>query len=163
VLVNDPVGGPVGVAVVELLAREGHQVSIVTQDQIVGTGLSLSGDLADANTRLQRAGVVRILSSLVRAVTVEGAVVEQRWTREQQVIPTDLVVDAGHRLAEEQLYEALVGADPHLRDELVRAGDCVAPRTVHEAVLEGRRAALTVLTRLATPRSRSSVRFEVVR
>jgi len=103
VLVNDPVGGPVGVAVVELLARAGHQVSIVTQDQIVGTGLSLSGDLADANSRLQQAGVVRILSSLLRAVTVEGALVEQRWTREQRVIPTDLIVDASHRLAEEQL------------------------------------------------------------
>ena len=163
VLVNDPVGGPVGVAVVELLARDGHQVSIVTQDQIVGTGLSLSGDLADANTRLQQAGVVRILSSLLRAVTLEGAVIEQRWTREQRVVPTDLVVDAGHRLAEEQLYEALVGADASLRDELVRAGDCVAPRTVHEAILEGRRAALTVLSRLATTRLRSPVRLEVVR
>lgn len=163
VLVNDPVGGPVGVAVVELMARKGHQVSIVTQDQIVGTGLSLSGDLADANTRLQQAGVDRVLSSLLRAVTVEGAVVEQRWTREQQLIPADLVVDASHRLAEEQLYDALVGADASLRDELVRAGDCVAPRTVHEAILEGRRAALTVLSRLATPRSRSSVKLEVVR
>ncbi len=163
VLVNDPVGGPVGVAVVELLARAGHQVSIVTQDQIVGTGLSLSGDLADANSRLQQAGVVRILSSLLRAVTVEGALVEQRWTREQRVIPTDLIVDASHRLAEEQLYDALVGADVSLRDELVRAGDCIAPRTVHEAILEGRRAALTVLSRVATSRSRPSVRFEVAR
>ena len=162
VLVNDPVGGPVGVAVVELLARCGHQVSIVTQDQIVGTGLSLSGDLADANTRLQQAGVVRVLSSLLRAVTPEAGIIEQRWTGEQRVIPTDLVVDAGHRLAEEQLYDALVGADASLRDELVRAGDCVAPRTVHEAILEGRRAALTVLSRLGT-RSRSPVRFEVVR
>jgi mycofactocin system FadH/OYE family oxidoreductase 1 len=163
VLVNDPVGGPVGVAVVELLAREGHQVSIVTQDQIVGTGLSLSGDLADANTRLQRAGVVRVLSSLLRAVTVQGAVVEQRWTGEERVIPTDLVVDASHRLAEVQLRDALVGADGSLRDVLVAAGDCVAPRTVHEAILEGRRAALTVLSRLARTRSRSPVGFEVVR
>lgn len=163
VLVNDPVGGPVGVAVAEFLARHGHQVSILTQDQIVGTGLSLSGDLADANTRLQQAGVDRILSSVLRAVTVEGAVIEQRWTREQHVMPTDLVIDAGHRIAEEQLWVSLVGADMSLRDELVRAGDCVAPRTVHEAILEGRRAALTVLSRLATSRSRSSVRFQVAR
>jgi mycofactocin system FadH/OYE family oxidoreductase 1 len=163
VLVDDPVGGPVGVAVVELLARDGHHVSIVTQDQIVGTGLALSGDLADANTRLQQAGVDRVLSSILRAVTVEGAVVEQRWTREQRVIPTDLVVDAGHRLPEGQLYDALVGADASLREELVRAGDCVAPRTVHEAVLEGRRAALTVLSRLGTSRSRTRVPLGVVR
>jgi len=163
VLVNDPVGGPVGVAVVELLARHGHQVRILTQDQIVGTGLSLSGDLADANTRLQQAGVDRVLSSVLRAVTVEGAVIEQRWTREQHVMPTDLVVDAGHRLAEEYLYEALIAADASLRDELVRAGDCVAPRTVQEAILEGRRAALTVLSRDARSRSRTGVRLEAAR
>jgi len=163
VLVHDPVGGPVGVAVVELLARHGHQVSIVTQDQIVGTGLSLSGDLADANTRLQQAGVVRVLSCVLREVTLEGAIVEQRWTAERRVIPTDLVVDAGHRLADSQLYDALVGADPSLRDELVRAGDCVAPRTVHEAILEGRRAALTVLTHSPRPRSHTGVRLEVAR
>jgi mycofactocin system FadH/OYE family oxidoreductase 1 len=163
VLVNDPVGGPVGVAVVELLARHGHQVRILTQDQIVGTGLSLSGDLADANTRLQQAGVDRVLSSVLRAVTVEGAVIEQRWTREQHVMPTDLVVDAGHRIAEEYLYDALIAADASLRDELVRAGDCVAPRTVHEAILEGRRAALTVLSRDARSRSRTGVRLEAAR
>lgn len=163
VLVNDPVGGPVGVSVAELLAQQGHHVSLVTQDQIVGTGLSLSGDLADANTRLQQAGVARVLSSLLRAVTAEGAFIEHRWTREERVIAADAVVDASHRLADDQLYDALVGADARLRDELVRAGDCIAPRTVHEAILEGRRAALTVLSRVATPRSRSSLRFESVR
>lgn len=163
VLVHDPVGGPVGVAVVELLARHGHQVSIVTQDQIVGTGLSLSGDLADANSRLQQAGVVRVLSCVLREVTLEGGVVEERWTAEKRVIPADLIVDAGHRLAESELYNTLVGADALLRDELVRAGDCVAPRTVHEAILEGRRAALTVLSRAARSRSRTGVRLEVAR
>jgi hypothetical protein len=61
------------------------------------------------------------------------------------------------------LYDALVDADPSLRDELVRAGDCVAPRTVHEAILEGRRAALTVLSRSAKPRSRTSAPLEVAR
>jgi 2,4-dienoyl-CoA reductase (NADPH2) len=163
VLVHDPVGGPVGVAVVELLARHGHRMSIVTQDQIVGTGLSLSGDLADANSRLQQAGVDRVLSCVLRAVTLQGGAVEQRWSAEQHLIPADLVVDAGHRLADSQLYDALVGADPSLRDDLVRAGDCVAPRTVHEAILEGRRAALTVLSRSPRSRSRSVVRLEVAR
>jgi len=38
-----------------------------------------------------------------------------------------------HRLPDEELYQ--------LRPGTARAGDCVAPRSVHEAVLEGRRAA----------------------
>ncbi len=43
------------------------------------------------------------------------------------------VVDCGHRLPEDALWRA--------RPHLLRAGDCVAPRTLHEAVREGRRAA----------------------
>ncbi len=55
-VVFDPVGGPVGVGVAELLAANGRPTSIVTQDQIAGTQLALTGDLAEANSRLQRAG-----------------------------------------------------------------------------------------------------------
>ena len=44
-----------------------------------------------------------------------------------------MLIDCGHRLPDEELYE--------LRPGTARAGDCVAPRSVHEAVLEGRRAA----------------------
>jgi 2,4-dienoyl-CoA reductase (NADPH2) len=47
-----------------------------------------------------------------------------------------VLVDCGHRVAEDSLYRAL--GDP----TVARIGDCVAPRTVHEAILEGRRAAL---------------------
>jgi hypothetical protein len=43
------------------------------------------------------------------------------------------VVDAGHRLPNDALWRA--------RPDLPRAGDAVAPRTIYEAVLEGRRAA----------------------
>ena len=57
VVVCDPIGGPVGVGVAELLAANGRPTSIVTPDQIVGTELARTGDLAPANTRLQRAGV----------------------------------------------------------------------------------------------------------
>ena len=45
------------------------------------------------------------------------------------------VVDCGFRLPTDRL----AGAD-------LFAGDCVAPRTIYEAVLEGRRAALNIDT-----------------
>ena len=60
-VVFDPIGGPVGVGVAELLAANGRPTSIVTQDQIAGSQLALTGDLAEANSRLQRAGVQREL------------------------------------------------------------------------------------------------------
>jgi mycofactocin system FadH/OYE family oxidoreductase 1 len=134
VLVHDPVGGPVGVSVAERLAAEGREVRIVTQDPIVGALLSLTGDLADCNTRLQRAGVTRELKSLLRKAAGGVALLEHVWTGEQREVPCSVVVDCSARLPEESLYET----------GTLRAGDCVAPRTLLEAVLEGRRRALEV-------------------
>ena len=54
VAVLDPVGDAVGVAIAERLAEAGRIVSIVSQDQVIGSQLALTGDLADANARLQR-------------------------------------------------------------------------------------------------------------
>jgi 2,4-dienoyl-CoA reductase (NADPH2) len=132
VLVHDPVGGPVGVSVAEKLAADGREVRIVTQDPIVGTLLSLTGDLADCNTRLQRAGVTRELKALLRKASDGRAVLEDVWTGEQRTVPAAVVVDCGPLLPQEDLYTT----------GMLRAGDCVAPRTVLEAVLEGRRVAL---------------------
>ena len=140
VLVLDPVGGPVGVSVAEKLAADGRQVRLVTQDPVVGTLLSLTGDLADCNTRLQQAGVARELKSLLRKASRGTAVLEDVWTGAQRSVPCEVVVDCGHRLPAEELYTP---GTP-------RAGDCVAPRTVLEAVLEGRRRALELVGVLAS-------------
>jgi 2,4-dienoyl-CoA reductase (NADPH2) len=131
VVVHDPVGGPIGVAVAELLAAAGRQVSLVTQDPVAGTLLSLTGDLADANVRLQRAGVTRELRSLLREVSGGTALLEDVWTGAQRRVGCAVLVDCGHRLPAETLYLARPGTP--------RAGDCVAPRTVAEAIREGRR------------------------
>jgi 2,4-dienoyl-CoA reductase (NADPH2) len=136
VVVHDPIGGPIGVGAAEWLADSGRQVSLVTPDQIAGTLLSLSGDLADANTRLARVGVRRELRARFRRVADGHAILEDVWTGEQRSIPCAVVVDCRHRVPEESLYLARPGAP--------RAGDCVAPRSVLEAVLEGRRRALEV-------------------
>ena len=135
-VVFDPVGGPVGVGVAELLAASGRPTSIVTQDQIAGGQLALTGDLAEANSRLQRAGVRRELRSLLRVVTDDHVLLEDRWTGEQRTVECALLVHCGHRLPEETLYLH--------RPRTRRAGDCVAPRTVLEAVLEARRVALAI-------------------
>jgi 2,4-dienoyl-CoA reductase (NADPH2) len=135
-LVFDPIGGPVGVGVAELLAAAGRPTSIVTQDQVAGTQLARTGDLADANTRLLRAGVRRELRSLLREAAGDHAVLEDVWTGERRTVECALVVHCGHRLPEQALYLSRPGTP--------RAGDCVAPRTVHEAVLEARRVAMAV-------------------
>jgi NADPH-dependent 2,4-dienoyl-CoA reductase/sulfur reductase-like enzyme len=136
VAVWDPIGGPIGVAVAELLARE-RPVVFITHDLIVGQQLSRSGDLAPANVRLHQAGVELIKRSRVRklaarAVELEDVMSDRAWTVEAAAL-----VDCGHRLPEDRLWHAT-------GEHFSRAGDAVAPRTGYEAVLEGRRAALAV-------------------
>ena len=124
----DPIGGPIAVALAEEL---GERAILVTQDQIAGNELSRTGDLAPANVRLQQRGVRIERRALLREVRRGEIVVEDRFSGDRRRIACTAVVDCGFRLPDEPLAEAA-----H------RAGDCVAPRTYLEAVLEARRVAL---------------------
>lgn len=133
VAIWDPIGGPIGVAIAEMLAaRDGiGTVSLIFPDQIPGQNLALSGDLAPANARLQSAGVCLERRATLRRVTTDGAEIEDHFGAGLRTVPAALVIDAGHRLPDETLPGT-------------RAGDAVAPRTIHEAILDGRRAALAL-------------------
>ncbi len=149
VVVHDPVGGPVGVAVAEWLASAGRSVALVTPDPVAGTLLARTGDLADANVRLQRAGVERVLRSRLRRVDGGEAHVEDVWTSATRALPCAVVVDCSHRLPcplPGSRTDGTVGSEaPPAGTRVLTAGDCVAPRTILEAVLEGRRRALALV------------------
>jgi hypothetical protein len=142
VVVLDPIGGPIGVAAAEEIA-DGATVHLVTQDNVAGNELARTGDLAPANVRLQQLGVVIERRSIPRSIGAPDAdgrmpvVLEDRFSGARRTLHASFVIDAGFRLPDESLWLA-TGA------RHARAGDCVAPRTVHEAILEGRRAALAV-------------------
>ena len=147
-MVDDPVGGPIGVGVAEwLAATTDRPITLVSPDPVAGTLLARSGDLADANVRLQRAGVARRLRSRITSLGGGKVAGEDVWTGEPFQLPAGVLIDCGHRLADDELYLAL--GDPRTW----RAGDCVAPRSLHEAILEGRRAALALLAAAAPPLS----------
>ncbi len=138
--VVDTVGDAVGVHLAEWLATvQGRSVTLICPDTVAGTQLSRTGDLADANGRLQRAGVDRRLRSLVRRIGADSVLIEDCWTAATSEVASSAVVDCGHRLPEDRLY---VSAGDRT---MLRAGDCVAPRSALEAVLEGRRTALRIL------------------
>ena len=128
VVILDPIGGPIGVALAEEL---GPRAVLVTQDQLAGNELARSGDLAPANTRLAQAGVRVERRTIPRLLRAGECIVDDRFSGERRTIACAAVVDCGYRLPD----------DPH-PGVTARAGDCVAPRTIHEAVLEGRRVAL---------------------
>ncbi len=132
IVVFDPIGGPIGVSIAEEL---GARAVLITQDNIAGNELSRTGDLAPANVRLAQGGVRIERRTLLRSADAGHVVVEDRFTAEQRVIECVAVIDCGFRLPTEPLAAA------HLS-----VGDCVAPRTILEAILEARRAALAIDT-----------------
>jgi mycofactocin system FadH/OYE family oxidoreductase 1 len=126
----DPIGGPIAVALAESL---GARAILITPDQIAGNELSRTGDLAPANVRLQQKGVRIERRAILRAARPGEVELEDRFSGTRRVVAVDQLVDCGFRLPDESVPTADI-----------RIGDCVAPRTIHEAILEGRRAALAI-------------------
>ena len=132
VVVLDPVGGPVGIGIAEMLAARGCAVTLVTPDVVAGSQLSASGDLVAANTRLAALGVqVRTHAGAV-AISNGAVIVEDRFTGLSEQVVADLCVDAGHRVPGPATWG----------DATVTVGDAIAPRGILMAMLEARRAAL---------------------
>jgi 2,4-dienoyl-CoA reductase (NADPH2) len=133
VVILDPIGGPIGVSLAEEL---GERAILVTPDNIAGNELSRTGDLAPANVRLAQRGAQVQRRSVVRAVDKRAAHfvvrVQDRFSGVLTEIECVAVVDAGFRLPTAPMNGA------------VQIGDCVAPRTILEAILEARRVALTI-------------------
>ena len=129
VVVYDPIGGPIGVALAEEL---GARAVLVTQDNIAGNELARTGDLAPANVRLAQAGVRIERRSLLRARRAPAA---SRSRDRYSGAERAAAVRRARRLRVPPADRAAA------RRRRPQAGDCVAPRTVHEAILEGRRAA----------------------
>jgi len=131
VVIHDPIGGPIAVALAEEL---GQRAVLVTPDQIAGNELARTGDLAPANTRLAQRGVRIERRSILRTVGIDHVEIEDRFTGQvRRIDDVTVVVDCGFRLP-----------DADLPGATMRAGDCVAPRTLYEAILEGRRAAASL-------------------
>ncbi len=134
IVLFDPIGGPIAVSLAEEL---GPRAVLITQDNIAGNELARTGDLAPANTRLAQQGVTIERRTLLRSVRPIGigaleVEVEDRYSGRRRTIPCTAVVDCGFRVPTDAI------------DAAVQIGDAVAPRTILEAVLEGRRAALAL-------------------
>ena len=139
VVVWDPIGGPIGLSVAELLAaddtRRAAGVTLVTPDLLIGEKLSLTGDLAPSQIRLHALGVRLVKQALVRRVADGRVEVEDRFSGAADVIDATTFIACGHRLPDHTL---------DTDERLPQVGDRVAPRTIHEAILEGRRVAMTL-------------------
>jgi 2,4-dienoyl-CoA reductase-like NADH-dependent reductase (Old Yellow Enzyme family) len=126
-------GGTDAGSVADGEAGKPSTITLVTPDFLVGEKLALTGDLAPSQPRLHGSGVILVKRSLIRNVSATEVLVEDRFSGVQTTIACQTFIACGHRLPNTVL-------DPS--ELYLQAGDRVAPRTIHEAILEGRRAAL---------------------
>lgn len=137
VLFLDENGGHHATATVELLVEQGKRVDMVTSDLFIGIELAPVGDLYLTRQRLLQKGVT--FTTDVRVEEIQGTVVKARDIYTNQPIVYEgydtIVLDMGNEV-EDLLYRQIKGRVK----ELLRVGDCVAPRGIEMAVFEGRKA-----------------------
>lgn len=136
-VVLDQIGDQVGMAVCEWLVDRGWQVMVVTSDMFVGQRLTASLELTPWNQRAAAKGIVFRPQIDVERVTGRSVYGVDHFDRSPiQFDDVDLVVTVTHEVPDEALYFALKQAG----QRVYRVGDCVAPRYLSQAILEGYRA-----------------------
>ncbi len=134
VLFIDNDGHHQATATVEFLADRGRKVHIVTNSPTIGSELGPTQDSYLTHQRLAQKGVTFTPDFAV--VEIQGVAVKglNYYSNEWHTFTDyDSVVYAMGNRAEDGLYKALKGKVK----ELYRIGDCVAPRKIDMAILEG--------------------------
>jgi len=140
VIVIDDVHTEQALSTAELLLDAGKRVEVISPLFYVGQDIGVTS-IAPLYTRLYTKGVV--LTPCTELTAVEGSTVIVRNVfsgAERRIESVDTVVLATGSRSTDALYRALEGRVP----ALYAAGDCVAPRGVHQAILDGTRVARAI-------------------
>src|SRR5579885_2076524 len=135
VLVIDEIGSHGVLSVVELLAAQGKRVEVVSEDWYIGHDLASTHDIVQWMQRILAHGVTLTTHTTVTRIEPGQVILTDRFAEDEQVRLVDAVVLGTYEQPAQELYLALKGRVPRL----FRIGDCVAPRRIEQAILEGRR------------------------
>ncbi|MDA3624115.1 mycofactocin system FadH/OYE family oxidoreductase 2 [Saccharopolyspora oryzae] len=142
VLVVDELGFHQAASVAELLADRGCRVQITTPGMVVCQDLGVTLDMETFNIRAHAKGIEQRTDEVVMSAAGDsGGVVLQilkHTTGDMAEARFDWVVCAAHQAPEDDLWHELKGSAFAVH----RAGDCIAPRRAHAAVVEGHRLAV---------------------
>jgi len=137
VIVVDDVHTQQALSTAELLLEQGKRVEVISPLFYVGQDIGVTS-IAPLYARLHAKGVVLTPGTELRAVEGSTVVVANVYSgMERRIESVDTVVVAAGSRSTDSLYRALKGQV----SELYAAGDCVAPRGVHQAILDGTRVA----------------------
>jgi len=120
-----------------VLAAAGKQVTVITADTMIGRRMEPTVELQWMMPRVAEAGVAWRASVFVERIEHGGVLLRDAYGRPDERIAADTVVLCMARRSEDVLYLDLRARGLKVR----RIGDCVAPREVDDAVLEGFREA----------------------
>lgn len=120
---------------VEMLAAMGKSVEVVTEDWYVGHDLTSTHDIVQWMQRILALGVILTPHTTVTSIEPGQVILTDRFAEGELVRPADIVVLGTYERPSQALYTALKGRIPRL----LRIGDCVTPRRIEQAILEGRR------------------------
>ncbi|HET9608257.1 MAG TPA: FAD-dependent oxidoreductase, partial [Acidimicrobiales bacterium] len=138
VVVVDELGFHQATSVAELLADRGCAVTVVTPGMVVGQDLGITLDMEHWLARAAAKDIDQQVELVPMAWDGEAGqlVTQHHPTGAERRLDADWVVLAVPAAPCEGLYHELAGRDDV---EVHRAGDCVAPRRAHAAVIEGER------------------------
>ena len=138
VLLYDTIGFHQATSVAELLAERGCAVEVITGQFYVGGDLGITLDLELWYRRALAKGIRLTPNHFLANLGPNSATLINNYTGQpEQREHVALAVMATPQAANDELYLQLQGKVK----ELYRVGDCVAPRRVEHAILDGERAA----------------------
>ncbi len=138
VIVYDQIGFHQATSTAELLAEKGCRVEIVTPQFFVGGDLSITLDIELWYRRALARGIHLTPNYFLAGLGPNSVTIINNYTGQpRQLENVALVVMVSPQVANDTLYHQLQGK----MKQLHRIGDCVAPRRVEHAILDGERAA----------------------
>jgi 2,4-dienoyl-CoA reductase (NADPH2) len=138
VLVYDTIGFHQATGTAELLAERGCIVEVITPQFYVGGDLGITLDIELWYRRVLAKGVRLTANHFLAGLGPNSAIIVNNYTGQpKQFDQVVLAVMATPQTANDGLYQQLQGKVK----ELYRVGDCVAPRRVEHAILDGERVA----------------------
>jgi N,N-dimethylglycine/sarcosine dehydrogenase len=140
VVVVDDVHTQQALSTAELLLEQGKRVEVISPLFYVGQDIGVTS-IAPLYKRLFTAGVILTPGTELRAVEGSAVIVANVYSGvERRVEGVDTVVLSAGSRSTDSLYRALKGRVA----ELYAVGDCVAPRGVHQAILDATRVARAI-------------------
>ena len=142
VAVVDRQGSYPAIDAARIAAGRGRPVVVLTEDPFVSAQLGATGELSPWYREAAALGIELRPLTTVLEVGPEEVRVRHRFGTAEDRVQADCVVLVDHELPDDGLYRLLTGRLPGV--EVRRVGDCVAPRRVLHAVLEGARVGLSL-------------------